>query len=117
MSSRARRAADKTRPLLPLPTPHSPPPQTIVLEKKHRTLSSICLLNDAVASNLAMLCAWFLRVSLKSIPVTEGPQEVEPYLQPLPFVTIAFPLTFAVPGLSRIRPTRSKREERLSAAV
>ena len=36
-----------------------------MIEKKHRTLSSIYLINDAVASNLAMLCAWFLRFSLK----------------------------------------------------
>jgi len=47
-----------------------------VIEKRHRTLSSIYLINDAVASNLAMLCAWFLRFSLKVIPVTKGQQEV-----------------------------------------
>ena len=80
-----------------------------MIEKKHRTLSSIYLINDAVASNLAMLCAWFLRFSLKIIPVTKGQQEVETYLQLLPIVTIVFPLAFAVQGLYRIRPTRSKR--------
>jgi Undecaprenyl-phosphate glucose phosphotransferase len=88
-----------------------------VIEKKHRTLSSIYLINDAVASNLAMLCAWFLRFSLKIIPVTKGQQEVETYLQLLPIVTIVFPLAFAVQGLYRIRPTRSKTEEWLSVAI
>jgi Undecaprenyl-phosphate glucose phosphotransferase len=88
-----------------------------VIEKKHRTLSSIYLVNDAVASNLAMLCAWFLRFSLKIIPVTKGQQEVETYLQLLPIVTIVFPLAFAVQGLYRIRPTRSKTEEWLSVAI
>jgi Undecaprenyl-phosphate glucose phosphotransferase len=88
-----------------------------VIEKKHRTLSSIYLINDAVASNLAMLCAWFLRFSVKIIPVTKGQQEVETYLQLLPIVTIVFPLAFAVQGLYRIRPTRSKTEEWLSVAI
>src|SRR5436305_13364685 len=64
-----------------------------------------------------MLCAWFLRFSLKIIPVTTGQQEVETYLQLLPIVTIVFPLAFAVQGLYRIRPTRSKAEEWLSVAV
>jgi Undecaprenyl-phosphate glucose phosphotransferase len=88
-----------------------------LIEKKHRTLSSIYLINDAVASNLAMLCAWFLRFSVKIIPVTKGQQEVETYLQLLPIVTIVFPLAFAVQGLYRIRPTRSKTEEWLSVAI
>jgi Undecaprenyl-phosphate glucose phosphotransferase len=88
-----------------------------VIEKKHRTLSSIYLINDAVASNLAMLFAWFLRFSVKVIPVTKGQQEVETYLQLLPIVTIVFPLAFAVQGLYRIRPTRSKTEEWLSVAI
>ena len=51
-----------------------------MIEKKHRTLASIYLINDAVASNLAMLCAWFLRFSFEVIPVTKGQQEVETYL-------------------------------------
>ena len=88
-----------------------------MIEKKHRTLSSIYLINDAVASNLAMLCAWFLRFSVKVIPVTKGQQEVETYLQLLPIVTLVFPLAFAVQGLYRIRPTRSKTEEWLSVAI
>jgi Undecaprenyl-phosphate glucose phosphotransferase len=88
-----------------------------VIEKRHRTLSSVYLINDAVASNLAMLCAWFLRFSVKVIPVTKGQQEVETYLQLLPIVTIVFPLAFAVQGLYRIRPTRSKAEEWLSVAI
>ena len=88
-----------------------------MIEKKHRTLSSVYLINDAVASNLAMLCAWFLRFSVKVIPVTKGQQEVETYLQLLPIVTIVFPLAFAVQGLYRIRPTRSKAEEWLSVAI
>src|SRR4051812_32602564 len=64
-----------------------------------------------------MLCAWFLRFSLKIIPVTKGQQEVETYLQLLPIVTIVFPLAFAVQGLYRIRPARSKTEEWLSVAI
>ncbi len=88
-----------------------------MIEKKHRTLSSIYLINDALASNLAMLCAWFLRFSVKIIPVTKGQQEVETYLQLLPIVTIVFPLAFAVQGLYRIRPARSKTEEWLSVTI
>ncbi len=88
-----------------------------MIEKKHRTLSSIYLINDALASNLAMLCAWFLRFSVRVIPVTKGQQDVETYLQLLPIVTIVFPLAFAVQGLYRIRPARSKTEEWLSVAI
>src|SRR5436305_6155371 len=64
-----------------------------------------------------MLCAWFLRFSLKIIPVTKGQQEVETYLSLLPIVTVVFPLAFAVQGLYRIRPTRSKSEEWLAVAI
>ena len=88
-----------------------------MIEKKHRALASIYLINDAVASNLAMLCAWFLRFNLQIIPVTKGQQQVETYVQLLPIVTLVFPLAFAVQGLYRIRPTRSKTEEWLSVAI
>ena len=88
-----------------------------MIEKKHRALASIYLINDAVASNLAMLCAWFLRFSLEVIPVTKGAQGLSTYEHVLPIVTIVFPLAFAVQGLYRIRPTRSKAEEWLSVAI
>ena len=79
-----------------------------MIEKKHRALASLLLINDAVASNLAMICAWFLRFSFKIIPVTKGQQDFSTYLQLLPIVTIVFPLAFAVQGLYRIRPARGK---------
>ena len=88
-----------------------------MIEKKHRALASVYLINDAVASNLAMLCAWFLRFQFELIPVTKGPQELETYLKMLPLVTIVFPLAFAVQGLYRIRPTRGKTEEWLAVAI
>ena len=88
-----------------------------MIEKKHRALASIYLINDAVASNLAMLCAFFLRFQLQIIPLTKGQQDFATYLMLLPIVTIVFPLAFAVQGLYRIRPTRSKTEEWLSVAM
>ena len=88
-----------------------------MIEKKHRTLASIYLVNDAVASNLAMLCAWFLRFQFELIPVTKGQQDVSTYVMLLPIVTIVFPLAFAVQGLYRIRPTRGKTEEWVSVAI
>lgn len=88
-----------------------------MIEKKHRALASIYLINDAVASNLAMLCAFFLRFQLQIIPVTKGQQDFTTYVKLLPIVTIVFPLAFAVQGLYRIRPTRSKTEEWLSVAM
>ena len=51
-----------------------------MIEKKHRTLASVYLVNDAVASNLAMLCAWFLRFQFELIPVTKGQQDVHTYV-------------------------------------
>jgi exopolysaccharide biosynthesis polyprenyl glycosylphosphotransferase len=88
-----------------------------LIEKKHRTLASIYLINDAVASNVAMLSAFFLRFQLQIIPLTKGQQDFGTYLKLLPIVTIVFPLAFAVQGLYRIRPTRSKTEEWLSVAM
>jgi Undecaprenyl-phosphate glucose phosphotransferase len=88
-----------------------------LIEKKHRALASIYLINDAVASNLAMLAAWFLRFRFELIPLTKGPQGLATYAQLLPIVTLVFPLAFAVQGLYRIRPARSKTEEWLSVAI
>ncbi|HWS73231.1 MAG TPA: undecaprenyl-phosphate glucose phosphotransferase [Thermoanaerobaculia bacterium] len=88
-----------------------------MIEKKHRALASIYLINDAVASNLAMLAAWFLRFSVEVIPVTKGPQNFSIYIALLPLVTVVFPLAFAVQGLYRVRATRSKAEEWLSVAI
>jgi Undecaprenyl-phosphate glucose phosphotransferase len=88
-----------------------------VIEKKHRALASIYLINDAVASNFAMLAAWFLRFRFEIIPLTKGPQDLSTYAQLLPIVTIVFPLAFAVQGLYRIRPARSRTEEWLAVAI
>ena len=88
-----------------------------MIEKKHRALASIYLINDAIASNLAMLCAFFLRFQLQIIPVTKGQQDFLTYVKLLPVVTVVFPLAFAVQGLYRIRPTRSKTEEWAAVAM
>ena len=88
-----------------------------MIEKKHKALATVYLINDAIASNLAMLCAWFLRFQFEVIPVTKGQQDLATYSAILPIVTIVFPLAFAVQGLYRIRPTRGKAEEWLSVAI
>ena len=88
-----------------------------MIGKKHRTLASVYLVNDALASNLAMLCAWFLRFQFEVIPVTKGQQDLATYAKILPIVTLVFPLAFAVQGLYRIRPARSRSEEWLSVAA
>ena len=88
-----------------------------MIEKKHRALASVYLVIDAVASNLAMLTAWFLRFQFELIPVTKGPQELATYAKMLPIITLVFPLAFAVQGLYRIRPTRSKTEEWVAVGI
>ena len=88
-----------------------------MIEKKHRALASIYLVIDVMASNLAMLIAWFLRFRFELIPVTKGPQNFATYVQLLPIVTIVFPLAFAVQGLYRVRPARTKTEEWLAVAI
>jgi hypothetical protein len=50
-----------------------------VIEKKHRALASVYLVNDVLASNLAMLCAWALRFQFEVIPVTKGQQDLATY--------------------------------------
>jgi exopolysaccharide biosynthesis polyprenyl glycosylphosphotransferase len=88
-----------------------------MIEKKHKALASIYLINDAVASNLAMLCAYVLRFAIEVIPVTKGTQNVSIYLWLLPLVTVVFPLSFAVQGLYDVRPARTKTEEWTSVAI
>ncbi len=88
-----------------------------MIEKKHRTLASVYLVNDAIASNLAMLAAWFVRFELEVIPVTKGQQDFATYAVLLPLVTVVFPLAFAVQGLYRIRPARGRAEEAVAVAV
>ncbi|HJT18573.1 MAG TPA: hypothetical protein VJ853_14350, partial [Thermoanaerobaculia bacterium] len=88
-----------------------------MIEKKHRALASIYLINDALASNLAMLAAWFLRFRLEIVPVSKGMQHIEVYLSILPLITIVFPLAFAIQGLYRIRPQRSRTEEWMAVAM
>jgi len=88
-----------------------------LIQKKHRALASIYLLNDAVASDLAMLAAWYLRFHTDLIPVTKGMQDIEQYLGILPVITLVFPLAFALQGLYRFRPARSKSEEWMSVAI
>jgi exopolysaccharide biosynthesis polyprenyl glycosylphosphotransferase len=88
-----------------------------MIEQKHRGLASVYLVIDAVASNLAMVCAYFLRFQFELIPVTKGQQAITSYLELLPIVTIVFPLAFAVQGLYSVRPTRSKAEEWLQVAI
>ena len=60
-----------------------------MIEKKHRALASIYLINDAVASNLAMLCAFFLRFNLQIIPVTKGQQDISTYVAGYPYIAPA----------------------------
>ena len=88
-----------------------------MIEKKHRALASVYLVNDAVASNLAMLLAWFLRFHFEVIPVTKGQQDFTTYLALLPLITIIFPVAFAVQGLYRIRPARGRTEEAVAVAI
>ncbi len=88
-----------------------------MIEKKHRALASIYFINDAVASNVAMIAAWLLRFQFEVIPVTKGPQTIWVYAHLLPIVTVVFPLAFAVQGLYRIRPARGKAEEWMSVAI
>ncbi|MBV9493432.1 MAG: undecaprenyl-phosphate glucose phosphotransferase [Acidobacteria bacterium] len=88
-----------------------------MIEKKHRALAGIYLLIDALASNLAMLCAWFLRFQFAIIPVTKGTQQLENYIALLPIVTVVFPLAFAAQGLYRVQTTRGRTEEWLGVAM
>src|SRR5687768_9547782 len=88
-----------------------------MIQRKHRALSTIHLANDALASNLAMLAAYFLRFTVEVIPVTKGTQDITVYTHLLPLVTIVFPLAFSVQGLYRMRPTRSAAEEWIGVGI
>ncbi|HYK01889.1 MAG TPA: undecaprenyl-phosphate glucose phosphotransferase [Thermoanaerobaculia bacterium] len=88
-----------------------------MIEKKHRALASVYLVNDVLASNLAMLCAWALRFQFEVIPVTKGQQDLATYGMLLPIITLVFPIAFAVQGLYRIRTARGRAEEAVTVAI
>jgi Undecaprenyl-phosphate glucose phosphotransferase len=88
-----------------------------MIENKNRALASVYVLNDVVASNLAMLAAWFLRFSIEVIPASKGTQPLSKYALLLPIVSIVFPLAYAIQGLYRVRSTRGRAEEWLSVAI
>ncbi|HYO78708.1 MAG TPA: undecaprenyl-phosphate glucose phosphotransferase [Thermoanaerobaculia bacterium] len=88
-----------------------------MIEKKHKALASVYLVNDVVASCMAMICAWFVRFDLGVIPITKGQQEFATYAMLLPLIAIVFPSAFAVQGLYRIRPARGKTEEAVTVAM
>jgi exopolysaccharide biosynthesis polyprenyl glycosylphosphotransferase len=88
-----------------------------MIRRKHETLRGIYMAMDALAANLALLAAYYLRFAVEVIPVTKGTQEIEIYTHTLPLVTIIFPLAFAIQGLYRIRPVKSRAEEWVSAAI
>jgi Undecaprenyl-phosphate glucose phosphotransferase len=88
-----------------------------MIRRKHETLRAIYMAMDALASNLALLAAYYLRFAVEVIPVTKGTQEIEIYTHTLPLVTIIFPLAFAIQGLYRIRPVKSRAEEWVSASI
>ncbi|HEV8433423.1 MAG TPA: hypothetical protein VGR95_08420, partial [Thermoanaerobaculia bacterium] len=88
-----------------------------MIEQKHRALASVYLINDAVASTLAIFLAWVLRFRFQIIPVTKGQQDLTAYLELMPLIAIVFPLAFAVQGLYRMRTTRGRTEEWVGVAV
>lgn len=88
-----------------------------MIQRKHETLRASYILIDALASNLAILAAYYLRFAVEVIPVTKGQQELEVYTHTLPLVTVIFPLAFAVQGLYRMRPVKSRAEEWISAGI
>src|SRR5947209_10327823 len=88
-----------------------------MIEQKHRALASVYLINDAVASTLAVFFAWVLRFRFEIIPVTKGQQQLSAYLELMPIIAIVFPLAFAVQGLYRMRTTRGRTEEWIGVAI
>jgi len=88
-----------------------------MIESKHRTLATVYLVNDAVASCAAMLAAWFLRFELAIIPVTKGEQDFATYAMLVPLVALVFPSAFAVQGLYRVRTARGRAEEAVAVAI
>ena len=79
-----------------------------MIQRKHQSLATVQLLFDVVASNLAMLAAWYLRFALEVVPVTKGQQDIWTYLQILPIVSVVFPIAFAIQGLYRPHAPRSE---------
>ena len=88
-----------------------------MIRKKHQALVNVYIANDAIASALAMLAAYFLRFIVEVIPVTKGTQAISMYTHILPLVVLVFPLSFSMQGLYRMRPTRSRVEEAVGVFI
>ncbi|HUO84913.1 MAG TPA: undecaprenyl-phosphate glucose phosphotransferase [Thermoanaerobaculia bacterium] len=88
-----------------------------MIERKHRTLATIYVAIDAIASAMALLLAYFFRFTVEVIPVTKGQQDLSVYTHILPLVCLVFPLAFAVQGLYRLRPAKTRAEEWIGVGV
>jgi exopolysaccharide biosynthesis polyprenyl glycosylphosphotransferase len=88
-----------------------------MIGRRHRTMTLLLVVVDAVASCLALIAAYWLRFAVEVIPVTKGDQDINVYTKILPLVAVVFPVAFAVQGLYRARPSRGRGEELLGVMV
>jgi Undecaprenyl-phosphate glucose phosphotransferase len=86
-----------------------------VIRQRHRSTVSVYLAADLVATLMAFAVAWYLRFESGVVPVTDVP-DLSRYLQLLPFVLIAWPVSFYFHGLYQPPRSQSRIDEALTLA-
>ena len=78
-----------------------------MLNRRNRTLTTVLMVSDAVATGLAFLAAYQLRFFSGLISIPEQIPSIAQYLKIMPLVMIIFPGIFVINGLYKIRRGRS----------
>lgn len=88
-----------------------------MIQRKYKALAAVYFGSDVLATNLALLAAYYLRFAVEVIPVTKGQQQLDVYVRLLPFATLLFPVAFALKGLYGRRQGESRLDEALGVLV
>jgi exopolysaccharide biosynthesis polyprenyl glycosylphosphotransferase len=88
-----------------------------MIYQKLRLNRSLLVIQDLLATYVALALAYHLRFSVEIVPITKGTPPAGPYVALLPIITLIWPVVFYFRGLLTGRPLRSRVEELLSLIV
>lgn len=88
-----------------------------MLNRRNRTLNSILLVSDVIATGSAFLAAYWIRFYSGLMEAPKGIPPFEQYLIILPLIVIVFPVVYTINGLYKIRRGKSLIDEFFSVFI
>ncbi len=88
-----------------------------MIARRRQTQVALYLGSDALATAAAMLVAYWLRFTVRVVPVTKGVPPLEPYLRLAAVAALLWPVVFYFRGLYQPRRGRGRFEEALAVLV